>query len=392
MNSRTMPSLLLASLALAGCVTMNPSVVDPDAFLGARANPVAAYGPAGAPVILPVMDVRIDPIDRLFLVSFADDPVYEGVELQTFPRPDGEPDVRVLLWRPDTVDVYDSSGRVFDEAVDRRTIESLVSPKVVTMQRAEFEHRFNITEHGLDAAIRIRDREGRDVAVEVIETRGTPVTGGLIAPVGATSAAPDYLPVFFLDEFALVKRRGTQVTISVDGHARSPAKMTRLIKGPASYFTRYSNRVVIAHWNERREALLSARPVVHGERTVAVNGIEYHLAWNGDRPEVAAAVAAQGEDAVTFLFSPALPDFGALSPDARVDGRFVINVNEVPGVVAGEYQVERRGDSVHLVFQPLDAWQPPIIRGPSWVASYRYEAEIDLTGDAPLLRSHWVRP
>jgi hypothetical protein len=392
MNSRTMPSLLLASLALPGCITMNPSVVDPDAFLGARANPAGVYGPAGAPSILPVMDVRIDPIDRLFLVSFADDPVYEGVELQTFPRPDGEPDVRVLLWRPDTVDVYDSPGRVFDKAVDRHTIESLLSPKAVTMQRAEFEHRFNITEHGLDAAIRIRDREGRDVAVEVIETRGTPVTGGLIAPVGATSASPDYLPVFFLDEFALVKRGGTQITISVDGHARSPAKMTRLIKGPASYFTRYSNRVVIAHWNERREALLAPRPVVPGQTGVALNGIEYRFAWNGGRPEIAAAVASQGDEAVTFLFSPALPDFAALRPGARIDGRFVINVNDVGGVVAGEYQVERRGDIAHLVFQPLDAWQPPIVRGPSWVASYRYEADIDLGGDAPLLRSHWVRP
>jgi hypothetical protein len=392
MNSRTMPSLLLASLAQTGCITMNPSVVDPDAFLGARANPIEVYGPAGAPAILPVLDVRIDPIDRLFLVSFADDPVYEGVELQTFPRPDGEPDVRVLLWRPDTVDVYDSPGRVFDEAVDRRTIESLVSPKAVTMQRAEFDHRFEITEHGLDAAIRIRDREGRDVAMEVVETRGTPVTGGLIAPVGATSASPDYLPVFFLDEFALVKRGGTRITISVDGQGRSPAKMTRLIKGPASYFTRYSNRVVIAHWNERREALLSPRPVVPGQSMVAVNGIEYRLAWNGDRAEVAAAVATKDDDAVTFFFSPALPDFGALSPGARIDGRFVINVNEVPGVVAGEYQVERRGDSVRLVFQPLDAWQPPIIRGPSWVASYRYEADIDVAGTAPRLRSRWVRP
>lgn len=31
------------------------------------------------------MDVRIDPMDRLFLVNIADDPVYEGVDLQTFP-------------------------------------------------------------------------------------------------------------------------------------------------------------------------------------------------------------------------------------------------------------------------------------------------------------------
>ncbi len=392
MNRRMTTPLAFAAVALAGCVTMNPSVVDPDVYLGGRSHPAEAYGPAGAPSILPLLDVRIDPMDRLFLVNIADDPVYEGVELQTFPRPDGEPDVRVLLWRPDTVDVYDSPVREFDEAVDRRTIESLVSPLAVTMQRAGFDYRFDITEHGLDAELRMTDRQGRDVVVEVVETRGTPVTGGLIAPVGASSASPDYLPVFFLDEFALVKRRGTRVTISVDGAHRSPSKMTRLIKGPAAYFTRYSNRVVIAHWNERREALFPPRPVAPGQPIVAMNGIEYRIAWNGDRPEIAAAVATQGDDAVTFLFSPALPDVATLRPGARVDGRFVINVNDVRGVVAGEYEVERRGDAAHLVFQPLDAWQPPILRGPSWVASYRYEAEIDLAGAMPRLHSRWVRP
>lgn len=76
-------SVLLCSLWLAGCVTMNPSVVDPDVFLGARTNPADVYGPAGSAAILPVLDVRIDPMDRLFLVNIADDPVYEGVELQT---------------------------------------------------------------------------------------------------------------------------------------------------------------------------------------------------------------------------------------------------------------------------------------------------------------------
>jgi hypothetical protein len=300
--------------------------------------------------------------------------------------------VRVLLWRRDTVDVYDSPGRVFDEVVDRRTIEALLSPRAVTMQRARFEYRFDVTQHGLDAGLWIQDREGRGVAVEVVETRGTPVTGGLIAPVGAASASPDYLPVFFLDEFALVKRGGTWISISVDGHTRSPAKMTRLIKGPASFFTRYSNRVVIAHWNERREAMLLPHLVTPGHAHVSMNGIDYRLAWNGDRPEIAAAVAAQGDDTVTLLFSPAILDLAALRPGSRITGRFVINVNEVSGVVAGEYEVERRGKTIGLVFQPRDAWQPPIVRGPSWVASYRYEAEIDLAGEAAVLRSRWVRP
>ncbi len=386
--------MAVAVVILVGCVGMDPSVVDPESYLGNRTNPPDVYRSGTEPVLLPVLDVRIDPMDRLFLVNFADDPIYEGVELQTFPgEGGGAPGARVLLWRPDTVDVYDSPGRTFDEDVDHRGLEALLSPRAVTLQRADFDYRFRITEYGLDAALRIQDREGRLLEIEVVETRGEPVIGGLIAPVGATSASPDYLPLFFLDEFALVKRAGTRVRISVDGRERSPAKMTRLIKGPASYFTRYSNRVVIAHWNERREAVLEPVPLSPGSKTVEAGGLDWSIQWNGERPEVPSVTARFGEDRLTFLFSPPLPDLAALRPGVRIEGRFVVNVNDVPGVVAGEYEVEREAEGARIVFQPLEAWQPPIVRGPSWVSSYRYEAEIALgTGAAPArLVSNWER-
>jgi hypothetical protein len=227
--------------------------------------------------------------------------------------------------------------------------------------------------------------------LELVETRGEPRFGALIAPVGSGSARPDYLPLFFLDEFALVRRRGAQIRITVDGQQRSPSKMTRLVKGPASYFTRYSSRVVIAHWNERREALLEPVRLSPGAGSVQAAGMEWRIAWNGGHPEVRAAVARAGKNAVTFLFSPALPDLTALRPGSRVEGRFVINVNDVPGVVAGEYAVNRAGNRVTLVFQPLDAWQPPIVRGPPWVASYRYQATIAFDGEQPRLWSEWIR-
>lgn len=381
-----------AIFLLAGCVSMNPSVVDPDSYLGNPANSPDVYRSSVAPGLLPVLDVRIDPMDRLFLVNFADDPVYEGVELQTFPGEDGGAQgARVLLWRSDTVDVYDLPGRTFDEDVDRRGLEALLSPRGVTLQRTDFDYRFRITEHGLDAELRIRDREGRLVEVEVVETRGEPVIGGLIAPVGATSASPDYLPLFFLDEFALVKRDGTRVRILVDGRERSPSKMTRLIRGPASYFTRYSNRVVIAHWNERRDAVLQTVPLSPGSNVVEAGGLEWRIQWNGERPEVLSVTARSGEDRLTFLFSPALPDLPALRPGTRIEGRFVVNVNDVPGVVAGEYGVERDADRARIVFQPLEAWQPPMVRGPSWVSSYRYEAELELGVTPPRLESRWER-
>jgi len=391
MMSRRVAGVGMTVLAISGCVTMNPSVVDPSTFLGDRRVPVEVYASHAEPTLLALLDVRIDPMERLFLVNFAGDPTYEGVEIQRFPGAGEGDGVRVLLWRPDRVDVYDPPSRIFDEVLDRRTMEALLSPRAVTLQRASFDHRFRVTEHGLDAAVRIRDRDGREIDVEVVETRGTPSIGALIAPLGASSSSPDFLPLFFLDEFALVKRSGTEVRVSVDGQERELAKMTRLMKGPAAFFTRYSNRVVIAHWNERRDVLLEPIRLSVGTERVTVGRLEWVIQWNERRAEIRSVVAREGDSVMTFHFSPALPEVQALRPGSRVEGRFVIDVNNVAGVVAGEYAVERVVGTARLVIQPLKAWQPPIVRGAPWVASYRYEAEVDLQSDLPRLRSRWIR-
>jgi hypothetical protein len=378
-----------AVLLATACVTLQPSIVEPDEYLGTRENPASIYEPRPEPSLLPIFDVRFEPMERLALVNFSDDPVYNGIELQTFDTRDGGESALALLWRRDgVVDVYMTPNHRMDELA-RRSLESLLNR--ITVQPASFEYRLNVTEHGLDAALSIRDREGRDVRFAVVETRGTPRLGALIAPVGAQVERPAYLPIVFLDDFALVRRRGARIEISIDGARRTPEKMTRLVRGPASYFTRYSTRVVIANWNERREALLHPLPVPPGATEVRDGNLSYRLAWNAGAPEIATLVAHAGSDRLTLRFAPALPAIQAMRPGVRVDGRFVINVNDVDGVVAGEYQVRRIGDGVHLVIQPLDAWQPPILDGAPWVASYRYEAVVTAAPGGMHLKGQWQR-
>jgi hypothetical protein len=269
------------------------------------------------------------------------------------------------------VDVYLTPNFRMD-GDKRRSLENLLNR--ITVQTAAFDYRLEVSEYGLDAALRMRDRDGREVSFEIVETTGRPRLGSLIAP-----------------DFALVRRRGARSRVVIDGQERTPEKMTRLVRGPASYFTRYSTRVVIANWNERRDALLEPLPLRAGAAEVTAGNLTYGLRWNGVLPEVESVIAPAGMDRVTFRFSPALPAWAALRPDAVVAGRFVINVNEVEGITAGEYRVQRDATGVRLEIQPLQAWQPPILRGPPWVASYRYIARLDLSSPQPRLKSEWRR-
>ncbi len=68
----------------------------------------------------------------------------------------------------------------------------------------------------------------------------------------------------------------------------------------------------------------------------------------------------------------------------------MVNVNDVPGVMAGEYHVLRDEAGVRVVIQPLRAWHPPM-EGPPWVSTYRYEATIDLGVSPPRLVGRWER-
>jgi hypothetical protein len=50
---------------------MQPSVVDPDEYLGEHANPATIYEPGSEPLLLPLLDVRFEPMERLMLVNSA---------------------------------------------------------------------------------------------------------------------------------------------------------------------------------------------------------------------------------------------------------------------------------------------------------------------------------
>jgi hypothetical protein len=389
MRSTAVWASVMALLSVSACVAMQPSVVQPDRYLGRQVNAETIYRAAAAPVLLPIFDVRFEPMERLMLVNFGDDPVYEGIELQTFAASDGGESALALLWRREgVVDVYMTPNHAMSER-SRQGIENLLNQ--ITLQRAAFAYRLDVTEHGLDAALRMTDRDGRDVRFEIVETRGRPRLGALIAPVGAQTEDPAYLPIVFLDDFALVRRRGARLEVTIDGDRRAPDKMTRLVKGPASYFTRYSTRVVIVNWNERREAALRPLALEPGQAEIGDGNLGYRLSWNGPHPEVAAVTAHAGEDRVSFRFAPALPDLLSLREGTGVAGRFTISVNEVEGIVAGEYYVRRDPEGVRLVMQPLAAWQPPILKGAPWVASYRYEALVEVEAAGARLVGGWRR-
>jgi hypothetical protein len=116
----------------------------------------------------------------------------------------------------------------------------------------------------------------------------------------------------------------------------------------------------------------------------------YELIDNAGHPEIREMVGSSDKHTVSFEFSPPIPDLPSLRDGIEVDGRFSAGADEVEGIVAGEYHVRRRGETVEMEIRPLEGWQP--MPGPTWVRSWIWRSILTLGADnAVSMKAAWIR-
>ncbi|HEX7506517.1 MAG TPA: hypothetical protein VF550_07080 [Polyangia bacterium] len=386
------PSLFCVAclaLSIAGCVAFNPSVVQPSAYLGHKDNPITLYGQTVQGGVLLLFDVTFPTMDALMLFGFEDDPSYREIELQIM-REGAEVLPRVVLYRQDGgADIYmrpnpplwlQQMGRT-DTVLNRRRF-----------LQTEIDYHFAVAADGLRADLMLKTTDGVSVSFHVNEHSQNRIRTNLIAPIGADTKEPTFLPLFYIQDLDLVPRARADLWVSIGDQRRAPAPLTRLVKGPTSYLVRYSTHPLIGRWNERKAVALAPVSVAAGQGTVRDGQLEYQLLWNGNHPEIAAFTAHHDQDALLFRFVPALPDLMSLNQGAVVEGRFALDANADKGVLAGEYRVQRGPLGVHLRLHPTKVFQPPVIAGGPWVATYDWDANFTPGADGTVtLEAGWSR-
>lgn len=381
---------LVAAALLAGCAGMNPRVVEPAEYLAGLSSDPTIYGDDRASSFVAPFDMSFEPLRKILLVNF-NDPVYEGIEMQTFDGSDGKEALMLMLYRRDQrVDHYWTANYAMDDEHRRQRSALLNTPAFHGAWPLEYH--LTVTGGGLDVAAKIRDVDGREIAFSLKETGSAPGYGAILAPVAARSLEPDAFSLVFMHDFTLVRVKNAQARVVVGGEERAIEKLPVFFPGPRAYLLRYSLRNVAGRWNVRAQATLAAIPVSLGDSSAADGAFKYDLAWTNGHPEIRTATARSGDHAMRLSFGPPLPDLAGLRDGARVDGRFTVDVNEVQGVIAGEYRVQRSGESVQLEIHPVEGWQPPMASGAPWVRSYRWKAQLSPAPDGRLqLKAKWIR-
>jgi hypothetical protein len=345
-------------------------------------------------VIVP-FELFHDPMERLLIVNFKGHAQYNGIELQVFADETKGRGLAVLMYRTDgKLDWYLTPGLTLDQ--EAAAVGAGLGEWVVQ----DIPHRLEISQQGVDAAVRFTLHDGREVELVLTEHRRNPGRHiDLLAPLGVGIERPTFLPCFVMFGLDLVRRGGTDVTLRIDGAKRELEQIPVPIpySGRFSYLARYSNDPFIVRINPATDG--PARMV---DPSVGGTGGE-HLTFverEGHAELERLSVSAAGHEAWCQL-DPALPDLEALANGARSEGRFAIGTDDLE-MIAGELSVGREGDEVRLVMQPNEPWRPP--GGPlvwltlrmfpsffrTWTTTYRWEATVSLAGEASI-RSSWSR-
>jgi hypothetical protein len=347
--------------------------------------------PQGQPHLpLCPFDLSVDFIDRMLNFEIADDPTYDGLEVQVFDdNTHGRGMVVLLTRRSDhRVDCYRQPGL----SLDRSEYGIGAGIGVWLEVRIDPAH-FNITPQGVDLHVRLRDATGRLIDVQ-IDDRGDRGRrpASLLAPFGAGIQQPDALMLVWMKRFDLLRQSSHKPEIHIDGREVRTGRL------PGAWLHRrhlikYAADIAVVRLNTRHSATLRG-----GGTTAPLGNVELDASGTG----IVALRAEGGRHSARFELPAPLPSLNRLPPGDSIAGSWRIAIDGNARVVGGTWTASRARENVALGLDVTQGWRPtrlpPLMRVVTtiarvfrdWPTTYRWQASVQLTGDM-ILKAGWVR-
>lgn len=349
-------------------------------------------------------DIAIDPMERLLLVNFEKDPdsLYVGFEPQVFDDGVTGKGHLVIGWRKDgRVDVYHEPGLRPDAQKYDIAGKGLAHMVEREMTHASFE----VNDRGVQAHYEFQDLQERNVLIRINENHSRKRKPfGLLAPMGDVAENPSAMPLVLLQDFYFVRKKHSEVAVSVAGRSHRADMLPLPIDGNKMTFIRYSTAPLIATFNPAFPGNLPTVSVQEGHKLVRYGHREIHLEWLKGKPAIRRMVFQNTRHPVELRFDQPFPALEALGQTAAIRGSFSIEAHPSTGRIAGDYSVEKQGDRVRIVMVPTKGWKPrpdklslrflytvaKVFK--SWPATYRWTADIEAAGDGGYtMTSGWKR-
>lgn len=333
-------------------------------------------------------DLHLDVVAGMVNLEIADDPHYDGMEIQRFDDPTHGRGLVVLLSRrgDGRVDVYHQPGVRVDPTA-YRIGGGLGAWVGTTIDPARFE----ITDTGVAVDVAFTDAAGRAIDVRLDDRgRRRRRRGAFLAPMGAAVQHPTALPLVWMSRFDLLRRRRHAPSIRVDGREVHPGRLPMA-------------------WLHRRHLIKCAEDLC----VVSVNTARHgpadptgpdHASVTRTRTDGGLVAVTTTRDAhrARLRLTPPLPDLDAAPAGAAIRGTWTLDIDGHAGIVGGGWSAVKQTTTVDLVVDVTRPWRPtrlpPLMRAVTtamplfrtWPTTYRWTATV-ATGEDPTITSRWQR-
>jgi hypothetical protein len=342
--------------------------------------------------------ISIDPMHKLLLVNFTNDPdsIYTGFEPQAFLDDSNEEKYLVIGWRKDgKVDVY------HDESLNPDPDKYDIAGKGLShMIKMVFDDAiFELREQGVYARFNFQDIQQRKISIVIEEKKHSDRKPfGLLAPMGSAAEKPSSLPMIMLHDFYFVRKKHTNFEITIEGKKHCPDSLPLPMDFKSMYFTRYSTLPLIATLNPAYKGHLNITDTEYPPCEYT-----YEFAEQNGQKSLRALVRKNSIHPVKLSFSNPFPDIMALPDESYYSSFFEITAHPSVGKIAGHCKLQKRNNNIQIEMIPDKGWIPVADKlslkflykvasvFKKWPATYCWKAEINLNLPEVFMKSEWIR-
>lgn len=346
--------------------------------------------------------LSITPMEALLFMTFEQDPdsVYSAFEAQCFDDNLQGTGQLIIGWRVDgKVDIFHDPQLKLNPAgydVCKGGLANIVA-------RDFSDSYFIVEEPGIKAHFSFEDLDGRLIDFKICERNKKALQPfGFLSPVGDDSANPSAMPILMLHDFYFVRRKGTEISITIDGRSHCPDIINFPIDWTIMYFTRYTPDPLVMFFNPAYEGPVSTLSLT-GETRVVKEDTDFEIDYLSGTPLLKAIQWKSKGRSVRLSFEPAFPNLAVFEGPSAL-GDFSIKGDPSLGEIRGNYAVNQTDDKLKVTMIPSEGWIPRKERlgirllykvvglFRNWSKSYKWTAQIDEVKDGELhMNSFWER-
>lgn len=374
-NSKLLiPILISIIISFTGCnIELESSAVDTNTYLNQGITSSDIYDTNAEKIFISPFNFGHTDFGKLILIHINNHPTIKTVELVV--QKDKKGAFVVVFYHNGKVENYINPGVTLDKKYLKPNFDWVIA------ETQDFDFTFEDTKQGLAVTFDVKIKTGEHIKIKLKENQTTLKRYAFLATIGADLNEVKRFPFIFLSNAGFIPIENTEIDFKIDDKSMQITKVPIKVEGEKCFKVVYSLNPLAFFWNEERNANFK---IEH-----KTDDIVYELFDNSGFQEIKSITYNANNHKSTYRFSPSFPLISAMKNNTEVNGKFSLGVDNIEGIIGGEYTVKKENENILIKFEPKKCWQP--MRGKDWVSAYTYNAIVRvISNDSLNIKSEWI--